>query len=687
MGKNKKKQARQVARGTGILEAQASAEAAAATATSQGTDSNLSIPEATTLSNASNSAEPAPIPSQSTASAIPHSTSSTNTTSNPSTSVSTSSSSNNTGPQQTIESAAATRESSGERDVDTDSDREEQVRLGPPHNTVWGSGAASNLFRRDPNPAAVFSRPRNGPPEEEIRHINLDYGEGFSESLHEQTITITLTGPGWGQVRNEDIFIALLEKGLDPRDVVGYWKAAEHRYMNITLRSPEAARYVQDMESIRINDATGTIRGQQHILDVKLHWVPAWMDTYYLKHIMQQYGEVMKVEREQLVLHDDISFDSGTVMMRIKTTRQLEPRIPCVLKFHGPAQGSVLVSVRGRPQRCLSCWQFGHVRRFCERRREVRAEPARRMQPLGPVRQRNENTQQKTVATGQTTREADLISWEEAVRRVDEGMEELEIETEVIPPTQPPPERSNVSLLMEMMGPGTEAAAAEDVIPETQTTIPSSQPELFDNNTLPDPGNSQDTEDTQESSEALVATAPLSTAPEVHVGDSAPSTSSSSPSITPLTHTPTSTLEEDTVTFSQVSSRSRSPSPEVSQSTTLSSQGGRCSPPASPGVSYYTPPSQTLSTPSSSILQGVVSQTQLFSSQENDDGFQVVERRRSRGTHSMPAMVEAPRRAGVASRMRGVASRASGMAEAMMESIKRRTTPPSDQPPDKRRQP
>ena len=103
---------------------------------------------------------------------------------------------------------------------------------------------------------------------------------------------------------------------------------------NITLRSPEAARYVQDMESIRINDATGTIRGQQHILDVKLHWVPAWMDTYYLKHIMQQYGEVMKVEREQLVLHDDISFDSGTVMMRIKTTaptgtqNPLRPEVP-----------------------------------------------------------------------------------------------------------------------------------------------------------------------------------------------------------------------------------------------------------------------------------------------------------------------------------------------------------------------
>ena len=260
MGKKKHKH-REAARGTGILEAQASAKAAGSKFNTSSATTSASV-----AANAASSSHSTAPPSVTT---TPMTTTSSTSTSSTSTS---SPSSNNSGRQERSDrpesSAAATIQSSEDSDSDDD-----QVRLRP--NTVWGSGAATHLFSRNANPAAVYSRPRNGPPDEEVRRIQLDHGEGFSQNLHEQTVTITLTGPGWSGVRNEDIFIALLEKGLDPLDVVGYWKASEHRFMHITLRTPEAARYVQDIQTIHVNQATGTIRGQQHILDVKLHWVPA----------------------------------------------------------------------------------------------------------------------------------------------------------------------------------------------------------------------------------------------------------------------------------------------------------------------------------------------------------------------------------------------------------------------------
>ena len=438
------------------------------------------------------------------------------------------------------------------------------------------------------------------------------------------------------------------------------------------------------------------------------------MDQFYLRCIISMYGEVLYIRREQLEVAPGISFDSGTVTMKIRVTREQEPKVPCVLNFHGPAQGSVLVSVRGRPRRCLSCWEHGHVRRFCNRRRDIGARPQERrpMTTLGPVR-RDERTAPKTVDTTRRTSGENLISWEEAVSRQRGGLSDLETgDEDIIPPSQPQPDhRSNVDLLMELAAQETEATEVE-VIPETQTTIPSSLPDPADVDNLRQP--QADQADAQQSpgdiqlppddaTELEAAVAPSGSSPEAissssstedETADSNPATSVISPSTAPLPLTPTPESQGDAITISQVTSpppRSRPPSPaailEVGQPIALSPPRGIRSTPTSPSACYYTPPSQSLSTPSSSLMQGLVSQTQLFSSQGSDDGFQTVERRKGHSRrHSMPTMVEGPRR-GVASRMRIVARTASGMASTVVEAIKRRTTPPGDQPPDKRHQP
>ena len=406
---------------------------------------------------------------------------------------------------------------------------------------------------------------RNGPPDEEVRHIRLDHGDGFSVNLHEQTITITLTGPGWGQVRNAQILIALLEAGMDPDAVVGYWKAADHRHMYITFRSPEAARQAQDIGSIRIGDAHGQIKGSERVVDVKLHWVPAWMEEGYLQCIMGMYGQVLWCEREKLDIAG-LTFDSGTVNLKIRTTREGEQRIPSILKFHGPAQGTLLVAVRGRPQRCLSCWEHGHVRRYCDRNRNARQDPQARMQSLGPVRQQHNRTatQPKTVATQRLVDVAEdssqnLISWEEAPTRQER---EGGTDADIIPPTQPPPpDRSNLTLLLEL-APETEMEAVE--IPETQTTIPSSQPEPLDSQTEVDEVRSE-TDETATLLPTLSSTAP---SPTTIPGGTATEDTTNGESIdlppaslssTILTTTPSPTPPEDTTTISQVTSPSSPP--------------------------------------------------------------------------------------------------------------------------------
>lgn len=634
--KNRNKQSRE-ARGTGILEAQASAEQDLARQVTNPTTSNPTPPNPAPTSQSKQSS------SSSSAQTIPTTHESMN-----------------------ADPGASSREHRESVSSDSSEPAEETVR--PQGQQTWGTGAAGYLFR-DPNPAAIFARPTlNGPPEEETRHITLDYGEGFNDVLHNQTITITLTGPGWGGVRNADVLIALLDKGIRPEDIVGFWKAANHRHMYVTLKSYQAVRYAQNLGGLQLGDAYGEIRGTERTLEIKLHWVPAWMEESYLEFIMHLYGEVTHIERETLDI-GGMLFPTGTVSLKLRVKKEKEAEIPCVLKFHGPVQGSVLVSVKGRPQRCLSCWQHGHARRFCDRRREVRTNETRRDPRFG---QRMEGRPMQTLGHGdhQTQRKMvedqarevrqnateELITWEEdpAPTRPDHHEREIETEPDIIPPTQPPnPPTTQTS-----------------VIPDTQTTIPDTQ---------------TDTEHADETSTLAHLLEPTDTPGGLP---------------DPILPTLTSTTDETDNDLTTQTSLTDSPTPRndtatISQTSSLSSATGDHARPAStpppatpatPATPYLTPPSQTLSTPSSSIMQGVVSQAELFSQEDSDDDWETQRRRRPPRPHYMPAMVERPR-SGVASKMRRALTSTTAAAGAMVEAIKRRATPPGDQPPDKRHQP
>jgi len=104
-----------------------------------------------------------------------------------------------------------------------------------------------------------------------------------------------------------------------------------------------------------------TCLGKQ-IINVRVHWLPAFAPSTLVTNIMTEYGKVLKVS-DGFVEIEGVQVKSGVrnVMLEVSESQRLA--VPHIITFNCGTQ--VLLTFPGRPSMCLRCHQLGHIRRDC----------------------------------------------------------------------------------------------------------------------------------------------------------------------------------------------------------------------------------------------------------------------------------------------------------------------------------
>ena len=104
-----------------------------------------------------------------------------------------------------------------------------------------------------------------------------------------------------------------------------------------------------------------TCLGKQ-VINVRVHWLPAFAPSTLVTNIMTEYGKVLKVS-DGFVEIEGVQVKSGVrnVMLEVSESQRLE--VPHIINFNCGTQ--VLLTFPGRPSMCLRCHQLGHIRRDC----------------------------------------------------------------------------------------------------------------------------------------------------------------------------------------------------------------------------------------------------------------------------------------------------------------------------------
>ena len=201
------------------------------------------------------------------------------------------------------------------------------------------------------------------PPEGMIMKVSIP-DDGYSKELHQQTVKVTMTGEGWPALRNDDVIRALADRGVDTKGIQTAWKGSNMRYLNLTFTSEEDAKKATDLGNFKLGDVTLTVTGRETATDIKVHWVPGWIRDEFIKTCLQKYGTILSYRAETATV-DGVRVFTGSKIIRLKTTPDVEATIPVAIEVSGPVTIRLLVTVRGRPPMCLNCFKLGHKQRDC----------------------------------------------------------------------------------------------------------------------------------------------------------------------------------------------------------------------------------------------------------------------------------------------------------------------------------
>jgi hypothetical protein len=104
-----------------------------------------------------------------------------------------------------------------------------------------------------------------------------------------------------------------------------------------------------------------TCLGRQ-IVNVRVHWLPAFAPNTIVTNILSEYGKVVKVS-DGTVEIEGVQVKSGVrnVMLEVSESQRLN--VPHIIKFKCGSQ--ILLTFPGRPSMCLRCHQLGHIRKDC----------------------------------------------------------------------------------------------------------------------------------------------------------------------------------------------------------------------------------------------------------------------------------------------------------------------------------
>ncbi|KAL3870748.1 hypothetical protein ACJMK2_038792 [Sinanodonta woodiana] len=98
------------------------------------------------------------------------------------------------------------------------------------------------------------------------------------------------------------------------------------------------------------------------ILDLRVHWLPLYINDDIIKEGLSPFGHVIDVTRDTTILDKDTITLNGTRLVKLQTTEFDSRHIPHIVSL---GQCGMLITMKGRSPICLKCRKSGHSRKDC----------------------------------------------------------------------------------------------------------------------------------------------------------------------------------------------------------------------------------------------------------------------------------------------------------------------------------
>ncbi|KAL3870755.1 hypothetical protein ACJMK2_038799 [Sinanodonta woodiana] len=179
------------------------------------------------------------------------------------------------------------------------------------------------------------------------RRCDINLSRFVNNEIYLRTLRID------GRMSREDAIRKLATAGVDISDIEGIYREGENNPWHAVLKSREKAGSIS---------ADGIKNISNLIIDLRIHWLPLYVNDLVIKEVLKPYGDVLEITRDKTIITKDNTLENGTRIVKFRTTDFDSRNIPHIVSL---GVCGMLITMKGRPPICLKCRQTGHLRKDC----------------------------------------------------------------------------------------------------------------------------------------------------------------------------------------------------------------------------------------------------------------------------------------------------------------------------------
>ncbi|XP_063415225.1 uncharacterized protein LOC134697110 [Mytilus trossulus] len=155
--------------------------------------------------------------------------------------------------------------------------------------------------------------------------------------------------------------IRTLKTVIDPQDITAIFRCDIGGAWFSTFTSEEVAEQVIASDYSSLDSKVKVSRADKRTVQLKVLWLPVWIKLIAVEMFLEQFGTVISCVRETEA-SEGVSFSNGNIKVALEVSEKEVHSIPYRAVIGGK---DCLLTVFGRPPKCLKCKEVGHIRRNC----------------------------------------------------------------------------------------------------------------------------------------------------------------------------------------------------------------------------------------------------------------------------------------------------------------------------------
>ena len=190
--------------------------------------------------------------------------------------------------------------------------------------------------------------------------------EFVDQAMLQRTVRFTFVEGAPPDTRNW--IIKSVKKCATVESIEAVFKLADGKWY-VTLDHEDSVVQVTSAAWDSLTPKVTVQRCDRRMVNLRVNWLPVWIDISTVEQYLSQYGIVKQCQRETETF-EGVTFKNGSIKVVLDIPEKDFAKLPHKTVI---ASCSVLLTVAGRPPFCLKCKEVGHIRKDCPKNKQSSA--------------------------------------------------------------------------------------------------------------------------------------------------------------------------------------------------------------------------------------------------------------------------------------------------------------------------